>query len=53
MKKNTLITSERIFLGALVNAYSNPVMDAKISLNAMRTYLVAEEEKDRGGLERA
>ena len=33
-----------MFLGALVKAYSRPVMDAKISLNAMRTYLVRMSE---------
>jgi hypothetical protein len=38
MKRKTDMTSERMFLGALVKAYSSPVMDAKISLNAMRTY---------------
>lgn len=39
VKRNKDITSERMFLGALVNAYSSPVMEAKISLNAMNTYL--------------
>lgn len=39
MKKNTAITSDRMFFGALVNAYSSPVMEAKISLNATKTYL--------------
>lgn len=33
------MTSERMFFGALVNAYSSPVMEAKISLNAIKTYL--------------
>lgn len=39
MKKNADITRDRMFLGAFVNAYSRPVMEAKISLMAMRTYL--------------
>lgn len=34
------ITSDRMFLGALVNAYSRPVMEAKISLIATKMYLV-------------
>jgi len=34
--KNMDMTSERMFLGALVNAYSNPVIEARISLIAMR-----------------
>ena len=32
------MTSERIFFGAFVNAYSRPVMDAKISDVATSTY---------------
>jgi hypothetical protein len=36
MKRKTDMTSERMFLGALVNAYSRPVMDARISEMAMR-----------------
>lgn len=39
MNKRTDITRERIFLGAFVKAYSKPVIDANISLNAMSTYL--------------
>ena len=39
VNKNTLITSERMFFGAFVKAYSKPVMDANISLKAIRTYL--------------
>jgi hypothetical protein len=39
INKNTDITRERMFFGAFVNAYSSPVMDAKISLTAIRTYL--------------
>lgn len=39
MKRNTDMTSDRMFLGALVNAYSSPVMEARISLIAMKTYL--------------
>lgn len=42
MKKNTAITSDRMFFGALVNAYSSPVIEAKISLNATKTYLRRE-----------
>lgn len=38
MNRNTAITSERMFLGALVKAYSRPVIEAKISLMAMRMY---------------
>jgi hypothetical protein len=40
MNKNTDMTSERIFFGAFVNAYSRPVMEAKISLTAIRMYLI-------------
>jgi hypothetical protein len=36
VKRNNPITSDFIFLGALVNAYSRPVIDAKISERAMR-----------------
>jgi hypothetical protein len=36
VNRNMPITSDFIFLGALVNAYSRPVIDAKISENAMR-----------------
>jgi len=36
MNKKMDMTRERIFLGAFVKAYSRPVMDAKISLIAMR-----------------
>jgi len=36
VKRNIAMTSERIFFGALVNAYSRPVMEARISLMAMR-----------------
>ncbi len=39
MKKKADITSDRMFLGAFANAYSRPVIDAKISLMAIRTYL--------------
>jgi hypothetical protein len=39
MKRNTDMTRERIFFGALVNAYSSPVIEAKISLSAIKTYL--------------
>jgi hypothetical protein len=39
MKRKTDMTSERMFFGAFVNAYSRPVMDARISENAMSTYL--------------
>jgi hypothetical protein len=37
VNKNTAMTSDLMFLGALVNAYSRPVMDARISEIAMRT----------------
>ena len=36
INKKIDMTRERIFLGAFVKAYSRPVMDAKISLIAMR-----------------
>lgn len=39
MKRKTAITNERMLIGALVNAYSRPVIDAKISLNAIKMYL--------------
>jgi len=39
MNKKMDMTRERMFLGALVKAYSRPVIDAKISLIAMRMYL--------------
>ena len=37
VNRYTAMTSDLMFLGALVNAYSRPVMDARISENAMRT----------------
>ena len=47
------MTNERMFFGALVNAYSSPVMEAKISLNAIKTYLdrstVSLQRRDLGG----
>jgi hypothetical protein len=39
VNKNIDMTKLRIFVGALVNAYSRPVIDAKISDKAMSTYL--------------
>ena len=36
IKRKIAMTSERMFFGALVNAYSRPVMEARISLMAMR-----------------
>jgi hypothetical protein len=39
VNKNIDMTKLRIFLGALVNAYSRPVIDAKISDKAISTYL--------------
>jgi len=36
VNRNIAMTSDFIFLGALVNAYSRPVMDAKISERAIR-----------------
>ena len=38
VNRKIAMTSERMFFGALVNAYSRPVMDARISENAMSTY---------------
>jgi hypothetical protein len=37
VNKNIAMTSDFMFLGAFVNAYSRPVIDARISENAMRT----------------
>lgn len=37
MNRKTDMTTERMFVGAFVNAYSSPVIDAKISLKARRT----------------
>lgn len=37
VKRKTAMTKERMLTGAFVKAYSKPVIDAKISLNAMRT----------------
>lgn len=45
MKRKTDITSERIFLGALVKAYSSPVMEARISEIAL--FRVRSEKTDR------
>ena len=39
VNKKQAITSDRMFLGAFVNAYSRPVIDANISLRAMSMYL--------------
>jgi hypothetical protein len=39
MNKKTDMTTDLMFFGAFVNAYSRPVMDAKISERAMRIYL--------------
>lgn len=36
VNRNSAMTSDLMFLGALVNAYSRPVMDARISENAIR-----------------
>jgi hypothetical protein len=41
VKRNIDITKLRMFVGALVNAYSRLVIDAKFSENAMSTYLYA------------
>ena len=43
------VTKERMFLGALVNAYSSDVMFAKISDNAMITYAGVWIQTDRSG----
>lgn len=37
VNKNRLMTKLLIFFGALVKAYSKPVINAKISLKAIRT----------------
>ena len=37
VNRNTAITHDLMFTGAFVKAYSRPVMEAKISLNAIRT----------------
>jgi len=37
VNRNTAMTSDFMFLGAFVNAYSRPVIDARISEMAMRT----------------
>ena len=39
MNKKQAITSDRMFLGAFVYAYSRPVIAANISLTAIRMYL--------------
>ena len=36
MKRKIAVTIERMFLGALVKAYSRPVIEAKISEKAMK-----------------
>ncbi len=38
VKRKSAMTSDFMFLGAFVNAYSKPVIDARISEKAMRTY---------------
>ena len=38
VNQNMPVTKDRMFFGALENAYSSPVMLAKISENAMRMY---------------
>jgi hypothetical protein len=47
MNRKTDMTSDRIFFGAFVNAYSNPVIEAKISLRAIKTYLRLSKGKDQ------
>lgn len=44
MKRKIDTTRDRIFLGAFVNAYSRPVIEAKISLKAMRMYLTCSHK---------
>jgi hypothetical protein len=39
VNKNTAMTRDLMLVGALVNAYSSPVIEARISLKAIRTYL--------------
>lgn len=41
VNKKIPITRDFMFLGALVKAYSRPVMDAKISESAIKMYLAA------------
>lgn len=44
VNKNTAITKDLIFFGAFVNAYSSPVIEAKISPNAIKTYLTKNRQ---------
>ena len=46
MNKKQAITSDRMFLGAFVNAYSRPVIEANISLIAIRMYLSITKKKE-------
>jgi hypothetical protein len=39
VNRKMAMTNDRIFFGPLVNAYSRQVIDARISLIAIRTYL--------------
>jgi hypothetical protein len=47
MNKEQGIASDRIFLGAFVNAYSRPVIEANISLTAIRIYLISRPPKNK------
>lgn len=47
MKRKTDMTRERMFFGAFMKAYSRPVIDARISENAIRTYLRGRSIKSR------
>jgi hypothetical protein len=38
LKRNIAMTNDFKFLGSFINAYSRPVMDTRISENAMRIY---------------
>lgn len=46
MNKKQAMTSDRMFLGAFVNAYSRPVIEANISLIAIRMYLILKITKN-------
>lgn len=39
VKRKILVTKDFMFFGPFVYAYSNPVIEAKISLKATKTYL--------------
>ena len=43
MKRTTDVTSERMLLGNFIKAHSNPVIDTKISLMAIRMWLCSTD----------